>query len=143
MSNAGGEGRRPVVFLQGDKFGTLDTNSWTWKNYGDTKDVDTNNLMGTADAFSKMTKTTAIYLARIGVDGTSGNHTARKTLLELHLMNAALDALKQRHGFEAFHLVGQSGGSKLTGGLIAIRNDIVCAVPGSGPLASNKKPVQN
>src|SRR5205807_7381166 len=87
--------------------------------------------------------TTAIYLARIGVDGTSGNHTARKTLLELHLMNAALDALKQRHGFEAFHLVGQSGGSKLTGGLIAIRNDIVCAVPGSGPLASNKKPVQN
>jgi len=49
-----------------------------------------------------MAKTTAIYLARIGIDGTSGNHVFRKTLLELHLMNAALDAIKQRHGFRGF-----------------------------------------
>jgi hypothetical protein len=93
-----------------------------------------------ADAFSKLAKTTAIYLARIGVDGTSGNHTSRKTLLELHLMNAALDAIKQRHGFEGFHLVGQSGGSKLVGGLIALRSDVACAVAGSGPLAVPGKP---
>ena len=83
-----------------------------------------------ADGFSKMAKTTAIYLARIGVEGTSGNHTARKTVLELHLMNAALDAIKQRYGFEGFHLVGQSGGSKLVGGLIGLRHDIACAVVG-------------
>src|SRR5207302_7978011 len=93
-----------------------------------------------ADGFSKMAKTTAIYLARIGVEGTSGNHTSRKTLLELHLMNAALDAIKRRYGFEGFHLVGQSGGSKLVGGLIGLRRDIACAVSGSGPLATPGTP---
>src|SRR5262249_46350878 len=51
----------------------------------------------------------------IGVEGTSGDHRSRKTLLELHLMNAALDAIKQRYNFLGFHLVGQSGGSKLVG----------------------------
>src|SRR6185369_16746722 len=79
-------------------------------------------------------KTTAIYLARIGVDGTSGDHKSRKTLLELHLMNAALDAIKRRYGFLGFHLVGQSGGSKLVGGLIGLRRDVACAVSGSGRL---------
>src|SRR6202035_637484 len=73
-------------------------------------------------------------------EGTSGNHTARKTLLELRLMNAALDAIKQRYGFEGFHMVGQSGGSKVVGGLIGLRHDIACAVLGSGPLATPGSP---
>ena len=81
-----------------------------------------------------MTKTTAIYLGRIGVEGTSGNHLWRKTVVELQMMNAALDVLKQRYGFEGFHLAGQSGGSKLVGGLIELRRDIACAVSGSGRL---------
>ena len=136
LSTAGGEGRVPVVFMQGDYLGKLDTKNLSWIDPSETTDIDTEHLMRTADAFSKMTKTTAIYLARIGVDGTSGDHRSRKTLLELHLMNAALDAIKQRHNFLGFHLVGQSGGSKLVGGLIALRRDVACAVSGSGPLAS-------
>jgi hypothetical protein len=136
LSTAGGEGPRPLVFLQGDYFGKLDPKTWTWVDPSDAKDINTDDLMKMADAFSKMAKTTAIYLARIGVEGTSGNHTSRKTVLELHLMNAALDAIKQRYGFEGFHLVGQSGGSKLVGGLIGLRHDIACAVSGSGPLAT-------
>jgi pimeloyl-ACP methyl ester carboxylesterase len=58
----------------------------------------------------------------------------RKSVLELDLANAALEALKQRHGFEGFHLAGQSGGSKIIAGLIGLRRDIACAVIGSGPL---------
>jgi hypothetical protein len=136
LSTAGGEGPRPLVFLQGDYFGKLDPKTWTWVDPSDAKDINTDDLMKMADGFSKMAKTTAIYLARIGVEGTSGNHTSRKTLLELHLMNAALDAIKQRYGFEGFHLVGQSGGSKLVGGIIGLRRDIACAVSGSGPLVT-------
>src|SRR5262249_1455248 len=34
-----------------------------------------------------------------------------------------------------FNLVGQSGGSTIIGGLLALRRDILCAVPGSGRLA--------
>src|SRR5260370_8776002 len=55
-------------------------------------------------------------------------------------MNAAIDGIKQRYGFEGFHLVGQSGGSKLVGGLIGLRHDIACAVSGSGPLATPGSP---
>ena len=51
------------------------------------------------------------------------------------MTNAALDAIKQRHGFRGFHIFGQSGGATLTGGLLALRRDIGCAVPGSGRLA--------
>jgi hypothetical protein len=134
LSTAGGEGSRPVVFLQGDRFGKLNPKTRAWIDAVEAKDIDTDEIMQVADAFSKMAKTTAIYLARIGVDGTSGNHTSRKTVLELDLMNAALDGIKQRHGFEGFHLAGQSGGSKIAGGLIGLRRDISCVVLGSGPL---------
>jgi hypothetical protein len=132
MSTAGGEGRHPVVFLDGDQLGPLDDKALQWKDHSKATDVDTADLMNSADSFSKMAKTTAIYLARIGVDGSSGDHRSRKTMLELQFVNAALDAIKQRHGFEGFHLAGQSGGSQLLAGLIGLRNDIVCAVAGSG-----------
>jgi dienelactone hydrolase len=150
LSTAGGEGTRPVVFLQGDHFGTI--RNWQWlpssmdKNAGITfdptdpvahGDINTDDLMRTADAFSKMAKTTAIYLARMGLGGTSGNHVFRKTLLELHLMNAALDAIKRSYGFEGFHLAGQSGGSTLVAGLAATRRDIACAVSGSGQVVTS------
>ena len=149
LSTAGGEGARPVVFLQGDYPGTVNVKTWEWipatkdKNAGVTYDpteqgdVNADDLMKMADAFSRMAKTTAIYLARMGVGGTSGNHVFRKTLLELHLMNSALDAIKQSYGFEGFHLAGQSGGSTLVAGLAATRRDIACAVSGSGRLGKS------
>jgi len=152
LSTAGGEGMRPVVFLQGDRFGTA--RNWQWvpisrdKNANVTfdpadthQDVDTDDLMKMADAFSRLARTTAIYLARMGIDGSSGDHVFRKSLLELHLMNAALDAIKQRHGFAGFHLAGQSGGSTLVTGLAGIRHDIACAVSGSGQLALSRETI--
>jgi hypothetical protein len=136
LSTAGGEGRRPVVFLQGDQLGKFNVKTWTWIDTSEAKDMDTDDIVKMTDGFSKAAKATAIYLARIGVDGTSGNHMARKTLLELELMNAALDSLKQRYGYEGFHLAGQSGGSKIVAGLIGLRRDVECAVMGSGPLVA-------
>jgi hypothetical protein len=138
MSTAGGDGRKPLVFLQGDKLGPLDRKGNFSKVPEQTKDVDTSNLEKVADGLSKQAKTTGIYLARIGVDGTSGHHRSRKTQLELVMVNEALDAIKQKEGFEGFHLVGQSGGSTLIGGLLGRRQDIDCAVPGSGRLARLK-----
>jgi len=140
MSTVGGEGRRPVVFLQGDQLGKLDPKTRTWIDTSGTKDADTDNLMRFADSFSRMTKTTAIYLARIGVDGTSGNHMSRKTVLERELMNAALDAIKRRYQFEGFHLAGQSGGATILVGLLAARTDIGCAVSGAGHILTGVNP---
>jgi len=140
LSTAGGEGSRPVVFLDGDQLGKFNLKTWTWTDTSVARDRDTDELVSLADAFSKMAKTTAIFLARIGVDGTSGLHMSRKSLLELDLMNAALDAFKQRYKFEGFHLAGQSGGSKIMAGLIPLRHDIACAVFGSGRLSTPESP---
>ena len=122
------------MILQGDQLGKFNFKSLTWIDTSDAKDVDTDDIVRTADMFSKMTKTTTIYLGRIGVDGTSGNHMMRGSQLELDLTGAALDTLKRRYGFEGFHLAGQSGGSKLVAGLSGLRRDIGCAVMGSPPL---------
>src|SRR5689334_13555191 len=51
VSTAGGEGTRPVVFLQGDYFGNLDAKSRTWKSPVEAADIDTGNLQHMADAF--------------------------------------------------------------------------------------------
>lgn len=140
LSAAGGDGLQPVVYLAGDQLGLYDPNTRSFKpnpknppNHRDV-DFDTEKAGRWMANFSKSTKAPAIYLARVGVDGSSGFHGIRKTVLELHAMNAALDAIKRRHRFTGFNLVGQSGGAKLVGGLLALRTDIACAVPGSGPL---------
>jgi pimeloyl-ACP methyl ester carboxylesterase len=137
FSTAGGEGTRPVIILNGDSVSTIDTKRWVWKDPSEAKDVDTAKLILGADSFSKWAKTTAIYIARIGIQGTSGSHLARKTLLEVNMMDAALDALKKRYQFEGFHLVGQSGGGKLVFGLAELRRDVGCLISTSGGLISS------
>jgi hypothetical protein len=135
ISTAGGEGNQPVVHLSGDKLGRVNIKTGQIRPDSDGKDVDTRRLIKRIDAISKQARTTAIYLARVGIDGSSGHHSIRHSYLELHVTNAALDAIKRRHQFVGFHLVGQSGGAGLVGGLLPLRQDIGCAVPGSGRLA--------
>jgi hypothetical protein len=135
ISTAGGAGSVPVVFMQGDKFGRYDRKTNTFERADEYHDVDSKDLQQLADSYSHATRTTGIYLARVGVDGSSGHHGIKDTLLEVNLTNAALDAIKQRHHFTGFNLTGQSGGSTNIGGLLALRTDIHCAVLGSGRLA--------
>ncbi len=138
LSNAGGRGDVPLVFLQGDYLGPLNLKTGAWSPGPNEKDINTDDLMKTADAISKRAKTTAIYLGRVGVEGSSGDNRIRHSLLELHVTYLALDQIKRRYNFRGFHLVGQSGGSKLIGGLLAIRQDLGCAVIGSGRMDSGK-----
>ena len=134
LSTAGGGGSRPVVFLQGDRLGRLNPQTGEFAPTSREQDLDTEFFTRTADSMSRQYKTTAIYLARAGIDGSSGDHRIRGTTLELNVTNMALDAIKQRHGFAGFHLIGQSGGSKLVGGMLPLRSDIGCAVIGAGKL---------
>jgi hypothetical protein len=144
LSTAGGRGTTPLVFLQGDRLGVLNLKTGAWSPSDKEKDIDTDDLMKVADSMSKQARTTAIYLGRAGVEGSSGDHRIRHTVLELNVTHAALDAIKRRHRFDGFHFVGQSGGSKLVGGLLALRQDIGCAVIGAGRLNSGKsKPAQD
>ena len=137
LSNTGGTGTKPVVFLSGDKLGRFDRRTQTFAPRPTDKDVDTDVLQKRADLFSRVAGTTAIYVARIGVDGSSGHHGARRTMLELQIVNQALEAIKTRHRFEGFHLFGQSGGAALVVSLPALRSDVRCAVAGAGPLSAH------
>jgi pimeloyl-ACP methyl ester carboxylesterase len=136
LSTAGGQGSQPVVILNGDHNGPVDVTHWTWVDPSKATDIDTDQLVATADQFSKLARTTAIYIGRIGVEGTSGSHLSRKTLVELGLMNKALEALRQRYGFERFHLFGESGGGRLVFGLAEMRPDVGCLISGSGQIAT-------
>lgn len=77
----------------------------------------------------------AVFLARPGTYGSSGDHSQRRQPREIALVAAAVDALKRRHNIGTFILAGQSGGGGVTAALLAHRTDIECAVMTSGALA--------
>jgi hypothetical protein len=125
LSTAGGEGARPVVFVQGD--------------YLKTEDESTDDLAKEADHVSRNAGTPGIYLARVGRDGSSGSHDLRHSALELHAANAALDAIKDKYGYSGFHVYGHSGGAILVGGLLSLRTDMGCVVIAEGRLVGTRK----
>jgi pimeloyl-ACP methyl ester carboxylesterase len=73
-----------------------------------------------------------IYLARPGMSGSSGSHLRRRLPIEIDLMDAALDLLKQRFHTTSFILVGHSGGGHIVASLLNRRNDIDAAIISSG-----------
>ncbi|HYI83183.1 MAG TPA: hypothetical protein VEX11_08255 [Acetobacteraceae bacterium] len=76
-----------------------------------------------------------VLMARPGMHGSSGNHARdRHTVAEVELMDSALTALRERHGFQDFALFGFSSGGPVVANLLARRSDIRCAVIGSAPL---------
>lgn len=139
MAKSGGEGGKPVVFLQGDRLGVLNLRNGVFAVPEGEKDINTDDLRKVAVSLSRQTKNTAVYLARVGLEGSSGDHRLRHSVLELNATNAALEAIKKKHKFDGFHLIGQSGGAHLVAGLLGLRQDIGCAVIGSGPLAPTRR----
>jgi PAN domain len=136
LSTAGGQGKQPVVFFSGDapwaSLADREPNPPTDQHFND---LNTDLLPKRADQMSRQLGTTAILFARVGLDGSSGvHHTMRHTMLELLATNAALDAIKQRYGFEGFNLYGHSGGGNLAAGLLELRTDIGCDIPADGQL---------
>jgi hypothetical protein len=75
----------------------------------------------------------ALFVARPGVYGSSGDHTQRRQPREIVLVRRALDAIKARYRIESFIIAGQSGGGHVTASLLAQRRDIECAVLTSAP----------
>lgn len=135
-STAGGQGSRPVVFLQGDLGFNRDPKTDAWVPPPSLKDTNTDDLVKYADTISRTQKTAAIYLARMGRDGSSGWHRQRHSVLEMQVTNAALDAIKKRYGFDGFNVYGHSGGAMVAAGLLSLRRDIGCAVLADGWLSA-------
>jgi hypothetical protein len=79
-----------------------------------------------------------VRIGRPGVYGSTGmSHVRdRRMPIEAHLVNAAVDAIKARHGYPRIQLTGLSGGGGLVGALLTLgRTDVDCAVSGSGAVS--------
>ncbi len=74
-----------------------------------------------------------VYVSRVGLQGSSGNHGERRLPKETFVMNAVVDALKKRLGVDDIALAGQSGGATIAAALLTLgRTDVHCDVLGSG-----------
>jgi len=86
-------------------------------------------------------KEIGLPVIRIGRPGTYGSTGAshlreRRLPVEAHLVNAALDAIKNKYGYKRMQLTGLSGGGGLVGAVLTLgRTDIDCAVAASGALS--------
>lgn len=143
LSTAGGQGKEALVYLSGDAPTTVhigDKGLSLSMEEGYTP-PSFDQLQRFADQMSQSARGPALFLSRMGLDGSSGWHAHRRTLFEVKVTNAALEAIKVRHGFEKYHLAGQSGGGHLVGALLSQRTDIGCAVPGAGVLVFDDRPI--
>jgi len=74
-----------------------------------------------------------IVVGRPGLMGSSGFHQIGGLRDEGEVMNAAIDGIKERYGYQRLALAGQSGGARIVAQLLVLgRRDIACAVMGSG-----------
>ncbi len=130
----------PVIFLRGDAIelrdGVLVANDF----YRATSPRDVQAL---CEQFAALFGRPYLHLARPGILGSSGCHRDRRRPREVALVDAALTRLKERFGWTALNLVGQSGGGHLVAALMARRGDIDCAVIASGNTAVAQRNREN
>lgn len=69
-----------------------------------------------------------VMLARPGYYGSSGIAAEQYRRREVLLLNAALDAIRQRHAIGRLAVSAQSGGGPSLDGMLALRDDLACAV---------------
>lgn len=121
-----------LVFLDGDKLKGSPGHVHTVASYGETTPVSLYQLM---QEYQDRSHVAAIYLARPGTMGSSGNQNERRQHIETLEVNAAIEQIKARFNVKRFALDGQSGGGGLVAALIAERSDVLCAVSSSGVTA--------
>lgn len=86
-----------------------------------------------ADIWSTRLGVPVVIIGRPGLMGSSGFHLLGGRRDEGQVIDAAVDALKERLGIRRIGLAGQSGGSRIIAQLMVIgRRDIACAAMGAG-----------
>jgi hypothetical protein len=137
-----GSPNRPVIFLEGDavqRNGKTDAGQTVWSVPPYYTQLSPSIMQAEAEQYAAATHRPFINLARPGIYGSSGNHLQRRRKREVDLVNAAVDRLKDRFGWNLISLAGQSGGGHLVGALLARRRDVDCAVIASGNVAVRRR----
>jgi pimeloyl-ACP methyl ester carboxylesterase len=137
-----GSSSRPIIFLEGDgvqQNGKSDVGQTLWDVPPYYTQLSPSIMQAEAEQYAAATRRPFINLARPGIYGSSGNHMERRRKREVDLVNAALDRLKERFGWDLISLAGLSGGGHLVGALLARRADVDCAVIASGNVAVRRR----
>ncbi len=95
LSTAGGDAAQAVYVLDGDKS-------------EENRAFDPATFDRRAALLSNEYRRPVVLFARMGLDGSSGNHRYRRTWFEVEATHRAIDAINARHGFRAVHLIGQA-----------------------------------
>ena len=133
MSAAGGKKDDAMVFLDGD---LSETEKGSGKLNSHSVRVTSSSMQRNAQFWSRVYGGPYVVIGRPGTFGSSGHHGRdRRTALEVKVVMAALDALKERHGFKRFHTIGQSGGGHTVAAMAQMRADMGCSVMASGVLS--------
>lgn len=119
------------VWFHGDRMSqSFNGNAWVHGYYS--RDANPAALQAQAEAGEVDSGVPYIRFSRPGLYGSSGNHRRRRLPEEVAIVDAAVDAIKARHGIQSYALSGQSGGGHLVASLLTRRDDISCAVITSG-----------
>ena len=119
--------RIAIVQFSGDRDGVMD--QAPTRSPGNTEELRTLDAQRSRDRAG----VPWIFMARPGTYGSSGDHRKRRQLVEFHALDAALDALMQRHRLQRIVIVGHSGGATAGAALLTMgRTRIACAVLTSG-----------
>ena len=78
-------------------------------------------LLKKSESLARVHGVPYIFVGRPGAYGSSGSHMERRKIDEYLAMNAAVDAIKAKHGIEKVHLGGQSGGAIVAAALLTLR----------------------
>ena len=123
-----------AIWLSGDviqsrinKAGRNTGNSIGWY-----KDNSAEKLLRYAKFWKTRSTKPYIWLSRPGIYGSSGDHKLRRQPRNMKLVNAAVNQIKSKYQISNFAFMGHSGGGHLIASLLSQRNDIQCAVIGSG-----------
>jgi pimeloyl-ACP methyl ester carboxylesterase len=132
-STAGGSGPEVVIDLSPDVAST--------NGRGEVRPVDyyvkqtPTAMQDRSGGWSRSLRMPYLYLGRPGSYGSSGDFAKRRTAREIDLVSAALDAIKSRHGYTRFHLVGYGEGGHAAAALLARRADLGCVALASSLLS--------
>ena len=100
---------------------------------GSTQEEARKNNQRRASGLAAQRGVPVVIVGRPGLMGSSGFHLLGGPRDEGPVINAAVDALKDRLGIRRLALAGQSGGSRIIAQLLVIgRRDIACAAMGAG-----------
>ena len=119
--------RMAIVQFSGDRDGVMDQ--------APTRIPDNTEALRTLDAQRSRDRAGVpwIFVARPGTYGSSGDHRKRREPVEFHALDAALDALMQRHHIQRIVILGHSGGATAGAALLTLgRTRVACAVLTSG-----------